>query len=88
MYPNPRPTSRAAGSAASSPRTNPLRSNNERDEQQERRRSSHDPAMASHRAVGDSGSDLSSSQSMEDRSADQQDRDSQLLNQIIQVRHG
>jgi hypothetical protein len=86
MYP-PRASARAAASAASSPRTNPLRSNNDRDDSTPRRTSSYDPSMSSHRAVGDSGSDLSSSQSIEDGSADQQNRNAQLLNQIIQVRY-
>src|ERR1700760_725617 len=85
MYP-PRASARAAASAASSPRTNPLKSNNDRDDPPPRRTSSYDPSMSSHRAVGDSGSDLSSSQSIDDGSADQQNRNAQLLNQIIQVR--
>jgi hypothetical protein len=73
MYP-PRNSTRAASSAAASPRTNPLRSNNDRD----------DPSRRAARGV-DSASDMSSSQSMDDRSQEP-DRDMQLLNQIVQVR--
>jgi hypothetical protein len=70
MYP-PRTSTRQPSSAAASPRTNPLRSNNDRDGR---------PARG-----GDSASDMSSSQSMDDRSQEP-DRDMQLLNQIVQVR--
>src|ERR1700761_8265371 len=83
MYPPPRPTARASGSAATPTRTNPLRSNNDRDDI-ERRRSSVDMSVTTQRAIGDSESELSGSQSMDDRSAEQA-RETQRLNQIIQV---
>jgi hypothetical protein len=40
--------------------------------------------MSSSRAIGDSGSDLGSSQNLDDRQAEQA-REAQKLNQIIQV---
>ncbi|KAF2670295.1 hypothetical protein BT63DRAFT_233766 [Microthyrium microscopicum] len=83
MYPPPRSTARAMSSAATSARTNPVRSNNDREEMPERRQSTTDPAMPTQRAIQDSESDLSGSQSMDDRSAEQA-RETQRLNQIIQ----
>lgn len=83
MYPPPRPTSRPSGSAATSTRTNPLWSNNDRDDIDQRRYSA-ESAVTTQRAIGDSESELSGSQSMDDRSAEQA-RETQRLNQIIQV---
>ena len=84
MYQPPRPSLRSQTSAASSPRTNPLRSNNDR-EDAERRNSGFDPSMPGNRAMGDSGSSMGSSQNIDDRQAEQA-REAHKLNQIIQVR--
>jgi hypothetical protein len=49
----------------------------------ERRRASYDPAGSLHR-IGDSSSDLSGSQGLDDRQAEQA-KEAQKLNQIVQV---
>jgi hypothetical protein len=66
-------TPRTSADPANSPRTNPLRSNNERDTD-----NNYDPEL------NESTSDISSSQqSMEDRSTEE--RDAQTLSQILSV---
>jgi hypothetical protein len=74
-------STRASSSAASSPRTNPLRSNNDREDNGERRRASYEPANSSRRPLGDSSSELSTSQSWD---GDQEVK-GQQLNKMIGV---
>jgi len=80
MY-RPGASTRAQSSAASSPRTNPLRSNNDREDNGDRRRASYEPANSSRRPLGDSSSELSASQSWD---GDQEVK-GQQLNKMIGV---
>jgi hypothetical protein len=82
MYQPPRPSTRATASAANSPRTNPLRSNNDRDDAERRR--SYDVAPSMSRAISDSGSDMTTSQGSDPRQTDQA-KEVAKLNQIVQV---
>jgi hypothetical protein len=81
MYP-PRPSVRGTGPAAS-PRTNPLRSNNDRDrdDRLERRRS-YDTNTPYDRSAPDSGSTSMELQGYDDQESEYMRK----LNQIIQVR--
>ena len=81
MYP-PRPSARVAGSAAS-PRTNPLRSNNDRDrDDRSERRRSYDTNTPYDRSAPDSGSTSMELQGYDDQESEYMRK----LNQIIQVR--
>lgn len=83
MYP-PRPSVRAAGSAAS-PRTNPLRSNNDRDrDDRSERRRSYDTNTPYDRSTPDSGSTSMDLQGYDDHEPKDWEY-TRKLNQIIQV---
>src|ERR1700760_984492 len=84
MYPPARSTARASSSAATSAQTNPLRSNNNRNEQSNRKSPGAEATISTQRAIADSERDFSGSQSMDDRSAEQA-KETQRLNQIVQV---